>query len=408
MIRTTVPIQRKPRRRSRGWLWLGVAGAILAVAAWLAWGWLHKAKPIPPEKLVKAEKGDIARAVVAVGKVEPLSKVQVKSKANGIITSLLVDVGAQVKEGQVLAELDKENLAAALREATATLNAEQANLKVVIAAEAKARIEAANPELEFARREAERVERLFQDKIASQQALEDGQRAHEVAINKRQLLEAAATSASALVEQARARVAAAQAALDRMQENLNYATIRSPINGIVLTRDTEVGDAVSSILNMGSAATLIMTLGDMSTVYVKGEVDQADVGKINMDLSVRTRVESFPKDSFTGQVTRIAPIGKEKDNVTTFEVRVSLPNPEGKLRVAMSANAEIVLEEHKGVLLVPEAALVYDKDGKTSVQKRQASSKVGWVKTPVKTGISNGQRTEIQEGLQEGTELVLP
>lgn len=382
--------------------------AVILLLAWLSWNWFHQAKPIPAEKIVKVEKGDIARSVVAVGKVEPLSKVQVKSKANGIIKALLVDVGAKVTEGQVLGELDKENLEAAMREATATLDAEEANLRVMTAAAAKARIEAVNPELEFARRDVDRISRLFQENIASQQALDDAQRALDVAANRRQLLEAAAQSATAQVEQAQARAAAARAALDRAQENLRYATIRSPINGIVLTRDTEVGDAVSSILNLGSAATLIMTLGDMSTVYVKGEVDQADVGKINMDLPVRTKVESFPENSFTGHVTRIAPIGKEKDNVTTFEVRVSLANPEGKLRVAMSANAEIVLEERKGVLLVPEAALVYDKDGKTSVQKRDASHKEGWIKVSVKTGISNGQRTEVIDGLQEGLELVLP
>jgi HlyD family secretion protein len=215
-------------------------------------------------------------------------------------------------------------------------------------------------------------------------------------------------TAGAQVEQARARVAAAKASLDRSEETLSYATIRAPIAGIVLSRPTEVGDAVSSILNLGSAATLIMTLGDVSTVYIKGEVDEADIGKAACGQHVRTKVESFPAESFEGLVKRIDPMGKEQNNVTTFEVRVTISNPDGKLRANMTANAEIVLEEHKQVLLVPEAALVYDKDKKVLVQLVDAASKTGWRKVPIKTGISNGQRTEVLEGVKEGDKLVLP
>lgn len=384
------------------------ACAVLGIGVWMLVQWLNKPKPITPEKMVRVEKGNIARSVVAIGKVEPLSKVQVKSKANGIIKALLVDVGSQVVEGQILAELDKENLEAQVREAQATLDAEEANLQVAIASEARAQIEADNPELEYARREHERVQKLFAEKIASAQALDDAQMSHDLASNRRKLLQATARSATALVVQVRARVAAARAALDRAEENLRYATIRSPINGVVLTRDTEVGDAVSSILNMGSAATLIMTLGDMSTVYIKGEVDEADVGKVSLDMPVRTTVESFPGDSFAGKVTRIAPIGKERDNVTTFEVRVSIANPLGKLRANMTANAEIVLEEHKDVLLIPEAAIVYQPDGKPCVQKINDTNRAGFTQVAIRTGISNGQRTEVQDGLSEGSQLLLP
>jgi HlyD family secretion protein len=151
-----------------------------------------------------------------------------------------------------------------------------------------------------------------------------------------------------------------------------------------------------------------MTLGDVSSVYVEGQVEEADVGKIQNAMPVRTTVESFPGETFEGKVTRIAPMGKEKENVTTFDVRVSIANPQGKLRVNMSANAEIVLEDHQNTLLVPEAALVREKDGKTSVQKRDATAKSGFTKVPIKTGISNGQRTEVLDGVTAGTELVLP
>lgn len=399
----------KERRQRSRWIYATVAVVgILCGIGWLLASCLGKPKAIPPERIVRVERGDIARSVVAVGRILPLSKVELKSKANGIIQVLAVDVGDKVEEDQVLAELDKDYLEAQLRGARAGKDGEEANLQVAMAAEARARIEAANPELKFALREFERVKELFAQKIASQQALDDAEKAHEVSANRQQLLEAAARSAAALVTQAKARVAAAHAAFERAEEDLRNATIRSPIKGIVLTRDREVGDAVSSILNLGSAATLIMTLGDVSSVYVEGQVDESDVGKIRVDLPVRTTVESFSGEKFEGKVTRIAPMGKQRDNVTTFDVRVSIANPQGKLRVNMSANAEIVLEDRKKTLLIPEAALVRDKDGKASVQQRDPSVRSSFRKVPLKTGISNGQRTEVLEGLTEGTELVLP
>ncbi len=397
----------RPKSRSK-WYWI-IGVPVVVLFCYLAMGGVFRSsKPIPPEKIVAAERGDIARSVVARGKIEPLSKVDIKSTANGIIQALKVDVGDEVKEGQILAELDKEDLQAQVRGARAQLDGEQANLQAALAAEAKARIEAANPDLEFARRDLERAQGLFKEKVASQQQLDDYSRVYEVARNRQQLLDATVKTAGAQVEQARARVAVAKATLDRAEENLSYATIRSPINGIVLVRPTEVGDAVSSILNLGSAATLIMILGDTSSVYIKGDVDEADIGKADCGQHVRTRVESFPTETFDGVVKRISPMGKELNNVTTFEVRVSISNPQGKLRVNMTANAEIVLEERKKVLLVPEAALVYDAEKRASVQFLDAAAKEGWRKVPVKIGISNGQRTEVLEGVKEKDKLVLP
>jgi HlyD family secretion protein len=396
----------KLKRRSR--LFITVGGALLILGVLAVTGVFRAAKPIPPEKIVTVERGDVARSVVARGKIEPLSSVGIKSKANGIIKALLVDAGESVTQGQILAELDKEDLEAAVREAKATRDAEEANVQAAIAAEAKARIETANPELEFTRRDYERAQGLFKEKIASQQQLDDAERAYQICRNRQQLLDATVETASAQTQQARARAAAAKASLDRAGETLGYATIRAPISGIVLQRPTEVGDAVSSLLNLGSAASLIMILGDTSSVYIKGDVDEADIGKTELNQRVRTKVESYPNESFEGVVKRIAPMGKDQNNVTTFEVRVTISNPQGKLRVGMTANAEIVLEERKNVLLVPETALVYEKDKSTWVQLLAPGTKQGWRKAPVKIGISNGQRTQVSGGLKEGDKLVLP
>ena len=159
-----------------------------------------------------------------------------------------------------------------------------------------------------------------------------------------------------------------RANLKQLEEQLSYTDIDSPIDGVVLSRDVEMGDAVSSILVLGSSATLVMTLGDTSEVYVKGKVDESDIGKVYLGQPARIKVESFKDKTFNGVVTKISPMGVEKDNVTTFEVRVSINNPGGELKAEMTANAEIILEEHKNVLQIPEGAIIYDKDKKASVE----------------------------------------
>jgi HlyD family secretion protein len=206
---------------------------------------------------------------------------------------------------------------------------------------------------------------------------------------------------------AKAQVAQARAALERAEEDLRNSTIVSPMDGLVLGRSVEVGDAVSSILVLGSQATLIMTLGDVGDVYVLGKVDQADIGKVYMNQRARIVVESFKDKKFEGQITKISPLGVEKDNVTTFEVKVSIKNPGGELKANMSANAEIIMEEKKNVLLVPETAVVYEKDRKTFVEIPDSTKEKGKSKVPVQLGISNGVKTELIAGLTQGQKVVL-
>ena len=163
---------------------------------------------------------------------------------------------------------------------------------------------------------------------------------------------------TAKLKQARAQVLQSQASLKQLEEQLGYTTIVAPMDGVILSRDVEIGDAVSSILVLGSTATLVMTEGDTTEVYVQGKVDEADIAHVYMGQPARIKVESFRDRLFYGKVTKIAPMGVEKDNVTTFEVRVSINNPGGELKANMTANAEILLDEHKGVLTVPENAVI--------------------------------------------------
>jgi HlyD family secretion protein len=380
---------RKKRRRR---IALSVVGLLLLAALGLVAA-KRGGKEIDPSRLATVEKGDLARSVVATGKIQPLAKVEIKSKASGIVKRLYVDYGDHVKEGQVLAELDREQLEAAVRES-------KANLLSAQAAWERNKIEAEGPDLPFLKTALERARKLYADGLIAPSLLEDADKAYQLGLNKQTAAKSQAAVSKAEVEKARA-------SLEQAETDLRYATIVSPMDGLVLSRDVEVGDAVSSILVLGSQATLVMMLGDVSEVYVLGKVDEADIGRVYLGQRARIVVESFKEKSFEGKVTKISPLGKEKDNVTTFEVRVSIQNPGGQLKTNMTANAEVILEERKGVLTVPESAVLYDKDRKPSLEVPDPKAPNGKRKLAVKLGISNGVKTQIVEGLREGDKVVL-
>ncbi|HKE22166.1 MAG TPA: efflux RND transporter periplasmic adaptor subunit [Bryobacteraceae bacterium] len=362
---------------------------------------------IDPEKLAKAERIDLARSVVATGKIQPVTQVEIKSKASGIIQKLPVNVGDTVHEGQIICELDQNDLLPKLRQAQAALGMAEAALKTAEADYERNKVEAAGPDVPFLKRNADRAKQMYQDKLVSANTRDDVERDYEIAVNKQQQAQVSLAGSKAAITRAQAQIDQAKAALAQSEEDLRNATIISPINGVVLSRDREVGDAVSSILTMGSGATLIMTLGDLREVYVKGKVDESDIGKVYLGQSARITVESFKDRTFTGKVTKISPMGVEKDNVTTFEVRVSISNESGKLLATMTANAEILLEERKGVLAIPEAAIIYKKDHTTEVEMPDPGTETGKRRIAVVTGISNGSKTEIVKGLSEGQQVIL-
>jgi HlyD family secretion protein len=378
-------------------------------------------KTIPPEKLARVETGSIAKSVVATGKVEPLSKVDVKSKASGLIKYLYVNTGDRVREGQLLVELDKETLEAQLKEAKAVLKSAESNLqevesqgKTLHANLRKAQLEAENRDYEFLAAEHNRQRELFNQGLISRSDFDGIEQKMQAAAIANKTLKADVSVKEAEIEQnsravdkVRAAVAQAQAQYERMEENLKYTSIRSPINGVVLSREVEVGDAVSSILQLGSNATLIMTLGDVSELYIKGKVDETDIGLVKIDQTVRITVDAYKNRTFQGKVFQIAPMGVEKDNVTRFEVRISIANDHDLLKANMSANAEIILEEHHGVLLVPESALIYNEKRQTFVEVPDLATKTGRRQEPIKVGLGNGARTEILSGLKFGQQVVL-
>jgi HlyD family secretion protein len=395
------------RKRFRRRMIVASVSAVVLVVIVVVAAAMRSSHPIDPSKLAAVERGDIARSVVATGKIEPLAKVEVKSKASGIVKKIYVDYGDRVKTGQMLVELDKEQLEANVRESRANLAAAEAAAQSAQAAYERNLVDAEGPDVPFLKSAGDRAQQLFHDGLISKAVLEDAQKAYQMGLNKQMSAQRNAAMSKAEVAKAKAQVAQAQASLERAEEDLRYSTITSSMDGIVLSRDVEVGDAVSSILVLGSQATLVMTLGDTSEVYVKGKVDEADIGKVYLGQAARIVVESFKDKKFTGKVTKISPLGQEKDNVTSFEVRVSIQNASGELRANMSANAEIILEERHNVLLIPEGALIYDKDRNTTVELPDPKADNGRRKVAVKLGITNGVKAEIASGLQEGQKVVL-
>jgi HlyD family secretion protein len=396
---------RKSKRKI--WIWTGLTVLVAAVVLGAAVAAKGNGTKFEPSQLGKAERADIARSVVATGKVQPITKVEVKSKASGIVTRLDTDINAVVKQGQVLAQLDQVEILAQVNAQKAQLNAAESNSRAAAAAIQYDRVSAEAPDLPMYKHTYDRAQQMAKDGVVSQQALDDAQQRYLAAANTRDKALAQITVDTSKLHQAEAQVAQSQSSLKQLEEQLSYTTITSPMDGVILSRDVEKGDAVSSILVLGSTATLVMTIGDVHQVYVQGKVDESDIGKVYLGQPARIKVESFKEKTFLGKVTRIAPLGVEKDNVTTFEVRVSIDNPGGELKANMTANAEILLEEHKNVLTVPEQAVLYDKDRNASVEVPDAKQKKGRRVIAIKAGISNGTRTEVLTGLNAGDTVIL-
>jgi HlyD family secretion protein len=389
------------------WIWIGVVALLVLVAGGAAVAHMVSGSSIDPNKLAKVTRGDVARSVVATGKIQPITKVEVKSKASGIVEKLFVDINNRVHKGQPLAELDQQEIMAQVEAQRAQLAAARANVGTFEANIEQDKVNASAPDLPMYKTTLDRNMQMQKEGVVSRQALDDANRDYLAALTKRDAAKAQVMVDQAKLKQAQAQVLQSEASLKQLEEQLSYTTIVAPMDGIILSRDVEVGAAVSSILVLGSTATLVMTEGDTTQVYVQGKVDEADIAHVYLNQPARIKVESFRDRIFNGKVTKIAPLGVEKDNVTTFEVRVSIDNPGGELKANMTANAEILLDEHKGVLTVPENAVMYDGQKNATVEVPDKNQKEGKRKMAVKVGLSNGSVTEIVSGLKEGDQVVL-
>ena len=397
-----------PTTSSQRDAWLPAVAAVILACA----GCQHD-EPIAPERIVEAGTGTIVRGVIAVGRVEPRTRVELKSKAGGILKRLLVDVNDQVKVGDVVAELDQEILTARVREAEGKLTQARAQVALAKARLDEIAVEKSDPEFEFARRNVGRVVALHESAIASEEELDLAHERHEKALYRFRVLEAQAKSSTAAVESAEGRVKEMEALADLARQELKEAVIVSPIDGVVLYRYLEEGDSVSSIRVAGGNATVMMTLGDLSELFVDGEVDEVDVGelidrqRIRTGLPARITVESFKQRRFAGRVARITPLGLEDQNgIVTFEIRIVFDNPERLLLANMTANSVIVLDEKTDTLAVSQGALITERGARFVLVYDPESGQAE--RQRVETGISDGTRVEILSGLKPGQKIVMP
>ncbi len=396
------------KKKFRKWIIVLVL-AIAAVGGIFIYGRMNSKPPaVDPTSLATVEKGDIALSVVATGVIEPISnRIEIRSKASGIVKKINVDVGDRVAPNLVLVELDRDQLLAQLREAEANLQAARADVVSARAELNRSRILAEEYDVRLAQANLRRSTELLEDNLLAKSDFDLVKGRLDEALNRQRAAAAAIGVTEAAIVQREARVAQIQAVVDRINEELNYTSVRSPIHGIVLSRTVEIGSAVSSILSMGAGATTVMVLGDMTDVYVRGQVNETDIGKVRLNLPARITVETYKGKVFRGAVYKIAPLGMQVNNATSFEVRVSVENPERLLLANMSANAEIILDEHKGVLTIPEGALTYNSDKSACVEVPDPASETGRRRIPVKTGISTGTKVEVVSGIENGAKVIL-
>jgi len=388
--------------------------ALLVLLAVLGGGWWffygsEKPQALDPARVATVEPRDLLRAVVATGRVEPEARTVVMSRASGVVKQLLVDEGDEVHKGQILAQLDREQLEAQLLQDQGQLASAKARLQGAKAQLEEARARLDEPEVEFARRNAARIEKLHESGDVSSTEQDDAALRLAQAEYTLRLTRANIAVLEAGVAQAAADVDAAQASLERAQTSLRETTILSPIDGVVLVRDREVGDGVSSILTAGGNATPIMTLGDLSQVHIVARVDEVDVGKIYVGMRAVISVDAFRGRDFAGKVRRIAPAGTVDTNgIVTFEVEVTVEDPERLLRPDMTAVSRMVLEERKQAPALPQRALSRLDDGSWVVGKVLSLDPPRVEQTVVEPGVSDGMMVEILKGLSVGDKALLP
>ena len=295
------------RRNKRFWIVVGSGIALVVIVAGAVLVHVAKGDPIDPNRLAKVTRGDVARSVVATGKIQPITKVEVKSKASGIVEKLFADINDRVHKGQDLAQLDQQEIEAQVDAQRAQLASAEANVTTYEANIEQDKVNAAAPDLAMYKATLDRNVEMNKEGIVSHQALDDANRDYLAALTSRDSAQAQVGVDTAKLKQARAQVLQSQAGLKQLEEQLSYTTIVAPMDGVILSRDVEIGDAVSSILVLGSTATLVMTEGDTSEVYVQGKVDEADIAHVYLGQPARIKVESFRDRTFTERSPRLPP-----------------------------------------------------------------------------------------------------
>ena len=349
------------------------AVAIIIIFVWKCSG--GKKEQEVSFETAKVEYQDIHTSITATGTIEPVTSVTVGTQVSGIVSKLYVDYNTVVKKGQVIAELDKTNLTSELNRAKAELTSAQSTLTY----------EQAN---------FKRYQTLFDKGLVSANDYE---------------------SAKLSYEKARQTVSSARESVQKAQTNLGYATITSPIDGVVLSKSVEEGQTVAASFNTPELFTIAQDLTDMRVI---ANIDEADIGGVKEGQRVTFTVDAFPEDKFEGQVTQVRQEATTTSNVVTYEVVISAPNKDLKLKPGLTANVTIFTLEKNHVLAAPAKALRFIPNEALlkpdqKIEDIEAPQKVWTLEGntfkahKVETGITNGMLTEIVSGIKEGTEVLV-
>ena len=346
----------------------------------------------PGYRTIKLERGDIASTILATGTLNPVILVQVGSQISGNIKRLYADFNSVVKKNQVIAQIDSMLLKAEVEKARANYKAALANVE-------KAKVIANDT-----KRTLNRYEALVKENLVSQSDVDTAQTNYD--------------SAVAQIEVVRAQVDQTRSTLDFSRTRLDYAIIRSPVDGIVLSRNVDVGQTVAASFQ---APTLFTIARDLTEMQVNTSVDEADIGRVEVGQEVTFTVDAYPSEVFEGRVSQIRNAPQVVQNVVTYDVIIEVENLDLKLKPGMTANVSIVVAEKRNVLRIPNAALRFRPYGEeresrqpkgieTSAQNRVwallADAKLKSV--PVKLGVNNVRYYELTEGdLKEGDNLVV-
>lgn len=405
------PGRRRSRERGGAVMGVLVTGSLLGLGA-MGW-WFSQgdggAEALDPDRMVSVVRREVIDAVTAAGRVEPLARVAVMSRASGILEALYVEEGDVVEAGQLLAELDKEQLTADLEQNQADLASAAARVSAAEGRLAEARVRLQDPEQQFVEREAHRLQLLFETGDVSLKERDDALKGAEVVEFRLAQVRASLAVLQATLEEAEANLLSAKAAMGRSETALLEATIRCPMDGVVLVRDKEVGDGVSSLLTAGGNATQIMVLGDLSEMFIEARIDEVDLGRIFHGMPVRLTADAYRGTELRGLVDRIAPAGSVDNNgIVTFEVRITVDDQQGLLRPDMTADAKLILAADDDALVLPQRAISKGSDGVWTVQKVVGEGESAiTLMTPVEVGISDGLMTQIVSGLAEGERVYL-
>jgi HlyD family secretion protein len=308
---------------------IGIIALVVAAGAILGWTMLKDHKNgVPKYRFEKLTKGDIEAVVTTSGTVNPITKVEVGSQVSGKIAKLYVDYNSQVKEGQILAELDLLQFESRVKQNEANYSSAKASLE-------KAKVTLANLQRQY-----ERSLSLFEKQLIS--------------FEEKDTAEANYLGAKSDLQSAEARLEQAGSQLDQSKLDLSYAIIRSPIDGVVISRNMNVGQTVQASF---TAPKIFEIANDLSKMQVECDVDEADVGKVKEGQTVRFTVDAFPESTFNGTVKQVRFSPTVTTNVVTYTTIVGAENPELKLRPGMTATVTIITGEATNVLRVPNAAL---------------------------------------------------